>query len=176
MSLWVWLFFSQCLAFPVCFCDSAEIPLTLFLFLCLSHCLLSHCLYWVECAFYGPWLKGFSQVTAVCTAGYQCWSWLIVIQAGGMHQEEKRSIIKSFSKLWLRFISLLKNFFPFLKKCLLKTLSLHWKFHGDVAISRKGKRANYQRAEQKTWWAPLGSKSFNAPYKSAAHHKSGRGE
>lgn len=54
-------------------------------------------------------VKGILPITAVCTAGYQCWSWLIVLQAGGMHQEEHRSIIKCFSKLWLRFLFLLKN-------------------------------------------------------------------
>lgn len=72
----------------------------------------SLCLYLVECAFYGPWLKGFPQVTAVRTAGYQRSSWLIVIQAGGMHQEEQRTTIKIVAKiLFLRI------------KCILETLS-----------------------------------------------------
>lgn len=31
------------------------------------------------------------------------------MQAGGMYQEEQRVIVKGFSKLWLRFLFLLKN-------------------------------------------------------------------
>lgn len=124
MCLWVCLFFSRCLPFPVCFHDSAEIPLTLFLFLCLSHFLLSHCLYLVECTFLWTLVQGILPSHTLCTAGYQCWSWLIVIQAGGMHQEEQRSIIKSFSKLWLRFLFLLKN--KVYSENLILTLRISW--------------------------------------------------
>lgn len=159
MCLWVWLFFSQCLAFPVYFYDSAQIPFTLFLFFVSVTFSADHslCLHLVECAFYRPWLKGFSQVTALCTAGYQCWSWLIVIQAAGMDQEEQRSIIKSFSKLWLRFLFLLKN--KMYSENLILTLKISW----DVAINRKGKKSRLSESNvEDLGWAPLGSKSLNA--------------
>lgn len=94
----------------------------------------SLCLYLVEYPFYRPWLRGFSQVTALCTAGYQCWSWLTVIQAAGTHQEEQRSIIKSFLKLWLGFPFLLKT--KMYSEILILTLKISW----DVAVSRRGKK------------------------------------
>lgn len=52
-----------------------------------------------------------------------------------MDQEEQRSIIKSFSKLWLRFLFLLKN--KMYSENLILTLKISW----DVAINRKGKKS-----------------------------------
>lgn len=67
-----------------------------------------------------------------------------------MHQGEQSSIIKSFSKLWLRFPFLLKN------KVYSENLILTLKISRDVAVNRKGKKSKLSESKAEDLVSTIG--------------------